>query len=177
MWCRLRTMLHVYCLLQSSYAVCMPKVPHCEMERYQITSYIYFFLHKFFGVILGLRMLVVHECCEEIQTYLGSFTKKSPLFFSKWLSPRTTDARWGNRFHCRAENPLPLPNFYLRPKHILSAISAQNFRFLWFMPSMGVGSPWLSRYKTNHQKSKVKLTKIPWKLVCNQERVMMARVR
>ena len=81
MWCRLRTMLHVYCLLQSSYAVCMPKVPHCEMERYQITSYIYFFLHKFFGVLLGLRMLNVHECCEEIQTYLGSFIKKSPLFF------------------------------------------------------------------------------------------------
>ena len=25
--------------------------------------------------------------------------------------PRTTDARWGNRFHCTAENPLPLPNF------------------------------------------------------------------
>ena len=29
-----------------------------------------------------------------------------------------------------------------KPKHILSAISAQIFRFLWFMPSLGVRSPW-----------------------------------
>ena len=27
------------------------------------------------------------------------------------LSPRTTDARWGNRLQCTAINPFPLPNF------------------------------------------------------------------
>ena len=35
----------------------------------------------------------------------------------------------------------PIPNVYVRPKHILSATSAQFFRFLWFMPSLGVRSP------------------------------------
>ena len=27
------------------------------------------------------------------------------------------DTRWGNRLHCMAENPLPLPNFKVWPKH------------------------------------------------------------
>ena len=31
---------------------------------------------------------------------------------------------------------------YFCLKHILSATSAQIFRFLWFMPSLGVRSPW-----------------------------------
>ena len=36
------------------------------------------------------------------------------------------------------KNQLPLPNFLVRPKHVLSATSAQIFRFL---PSLGVRSP------------------------------------
>ena len=40
---------------------------------------------------------------------------------------RTTDAQRGNILHCTAENSLPLPNFQVRPKHILSATSAQFF--------------------------------------------------
>ena len=36
----------------------------------------------------------------------------------------------------------PTPKFLVRPKHILSATSAQIFRFLWFMPLLGVRSPW-----------------------------------
>ena len=55
---------------------------------------------------------------------------------------RTMDAWWGNRLHCTAENPLPLPNFYVPPKHILSTTLAQIFRFFWVMPSLGVRSPW-----------------------------------
>jgi hypothetical protein len=55
---------------------------------------------------------------------------------------RTTDAQSGNSLHCMAENSLPLPNFYVRPKHILSATSAQFFRYLWFIPSLGVRRPW-----------------------------------
>ena len=45
----------------------------------------------------------------------------------------------------------PNPKFLVRPKHILSATSAQTFRFLWFMPSLGVRSPWLYIFsKYNH---------------------------
>ena len=44
--------------------------------------------------------------------------------------PRTTDAQRGNSLHCTAENSLPLPNFQVRPKHILSATPVQIFRFL-----------------------------------------------
>ena len=72
------------------------------------------------------------------------------LFYQKWLdtkerlnvclTARTITQRWGNPFHCMAENPLPLPIFQLRLKHILSATSAQIFRYLWFMPSLGVRS-------------------------------------
>ena len=54
---------------------------------------------------------------------------------------RTTDARWGNRLHCTAKNPLPLPNFLVRPKDILSATSAKIFRFPWSsMPSLSICS-------------------------------------
>ena len=42
-----------------------------------------------------------------------------------------------------AENSIPIPNFQVRLKHILSATSTQFFRYLWFMPSLGVRSPWL----------------------------------
>ena len=45
--------------------------------------------------------------------------------------------------HYTAENSIPIPNFLVQPKHILSATSAQFFRYLWFMPSLGVRSPWI----------------------------------
>ena len=45
----------------------------------------------------------------------------------------------------RKSTPTPRIFRYIRPKHILSATSAQIFRFLWFMPSLGVHSPWLDR--------------------------------
>ena len=38
---------------------------------------------------------------------------------------------------------------WVQPKHILSATSAQNFRFLWFLPSLGVRSPCCKRMKDN----------------------------
>jgi hypothetical protein len=59
---------------------------------------------------------------------------------------RTTDTQWENRLHWTAKNPIPIPNSYVRPKHILSATSALIFRFLWFMPSLGVREP-------NHSKT------------------------
>ena len=49
------------------------------------------------------------------------------------LGKRTTDAQRGNSLHWKAENAHPLPNLYLRPKHILSATLAQFFRYLWFI--------------------------------------------
>ena len=30
---------------------------------------------------------------------------------STWTISQTTDARWGNRLHCTAENQIPIPNF------------------------------------------------------------------
>ena len=43
--------------------------------------------------------------------------------------------------------PTPAPKiFWVRPKHILSATLAQIFRFLWFMPSLGVRSAWYESY-------------------------------
>ena len=52
------------------------------------------------------------------------------LLFYMYYIPRTTDAQRGNSLHCTAKNSLPLPNFQLRPKHILSATLAQFFRYL-----------------------------------------------
>ena len=45
-------------------------------------------------------------------------------------STRTTDTQGGNSLHCTAENSLPLLNFQVQPKHILSATSAHFFRYL-----------------------------------------------
>ena len=39
------------------------------------------------------------------------------------------------------ENQILIPNLEVRPKYILFATLAQNFRFLWFMPSLDVRSP------------------------------------
>ena len=51
-------------------------------------------------------------------------------YTNRYQKPRTTDAQRGNSLHCTAENSLPLPNFQVRPKQILSATSAQFFRYL-----------------------------------------------
>ena len=56
------------------------------------------------------------------------FTKT--LAKSTTLLTRTTDAQRGNSLHYTAENSIPIPNFQVWPKHILSATSAQFFRFL-----------------------------------------------
>ena len=71
--------------------------------------------------------------------YVESYPYSNSLECPK-TKPRTTDAQRGNSLHCTAENSIPIPNFYVRPKHILSATSAQFFRYLWFMPSLGVRS-------------------------------------
>ena len=65
---------------------------------------------------------------------------------TSWSSlwSRTTNAQGENSLHCSALHggkSNPNPNFYVRPKHIFSATSAQFFRYLWFMPSLGVRSP------------------------------------
>ena len=62
------------------------------------------------------------------------------VYLSPYILSRTTDTRWRNHLHCTPENKFPIPNFQVRPKHVLSAASAQNFRFFWFMPSLGVRS-------------------------------------
>ena len=53
-----------------------------------------------------------------------------------WWQARTKDAQRGNSLHCKAENSIPIPNFYVRPKHILSAKLAQFVRYFWFVPSL-----------------------------------------
>ena len=42
---------------------------------------------------------------------------KQPL----WSGTRTTEAQRGKSLHCTAKNSIPIPNFQVRPKHILSA--------------------------------------------------------
>ena len=42
------------------------------------------------------------------------FGKLLTLFQFVLTQPRNTDERWGNRLHCTAENPLPLPNFLVQ---------------------------------------------------------------
>ena len=56
--------------------------------------------------------------------------------------PRYTDYERPRRnsFYCTAKNSLPLPNFQVRPNHILFATSSQFFRYLWFMPLLGACS-------------------------------------
>ena len=41
---------------------------------------------------------------------------------------RTTDAQKGKSLHCMAEDLIPIANFQVQPKHILSAASAQFFK-------------------------------------------------
>ena len=46
------------------------------------------------------------------------------VFWEPRIESRTTDAQRENSLHCTAENSIPIPNFMVRPKHILSATSA-----------------------------------------------------
>ena len=50
---------------------------------------------------------------------------------------RTTDAQRGNSLHCTAENSIPIPNFQVWPKHILSATLAQSFRYFFIYAFIG----------------------------------------
>ena len=52
------------------------------------------------------------------------------------------------------------PNLWVGPKHILSAPLAQIFRFLWFMPSLVVHSPFLIGYNFQIQSMKKYSTSI-----------------
>ena len=63
----------------------------------------------------------------KLSTYLKNVWIK---LFQVCIRTRTTDAQRRNSLHCTAENLIPIPNFQVRPKHILSATSAQFFRYL-----------------------------------------------
>ena len=71
------------------------------------------------------------------------------------LDARTTDTQRENSLHCTAENSLPLPNCMVWRQHILSATSAQFFRYLRFMPSLGVRSPWVKLCRRGKQTSRI----------------------
>ena len=47
-----------------------------------------------------------------------------------------------------------------RSKHILSITSANYFRYLWFMPSLGVRSPWFKKYQNSCQMTSWKINRI-----------------
>ena len=70
--------------------------------------------------------------CQYFNTFkMQNFTPESfrPGVFHSF-GTRTTDTQRGNSLHCTAENSIPIPNFQVRLKHILSATSAQFFRYL-----------------------------------------------
>ena len=57
-----------------------------------------------------------------------------------WFTDYGRPVRKSSSLH--SPKPTPAPKiFWVRPKHILSATLAQIFRFLWFLPSLGVRSP------------------------------------
>ena len=58
-----------------------------------------------------------------------------------WFTDYGRPVRKSSSLH--STKPTPAPKiFWVRPKHILSATLAQIFRFLKFMPSLGVRSLW-----------------------------------
>ena len=83
--------------------------------------------------------LDIHCVSGSILTRLWHIKIFRKLFYQL---PRTTDSQRVNNLHFMAENSIKIPNFQVRPKHNLSATSAQFFRYFWFMPSLGVRSPW-----------------------------------
>ena len=76
------------------------------------------------------------------KSYEGRWSKKPKHFtsyvdvlpieiqISRYVGTRTTDTQRENSLHCTAENSLPLPNCMVWRQHILSATSAQFFRYL-----------------------------------------------
>ena len=94
----------------------------------------------------------INKYCKESAACTSNHKKESvtlPEMYHQDL--QTSDTQKGNSFHCTAENSIPIPNFLVWPKHILSATLAQFFRYLWFMPSLGVCSLW-SRLKNSSVK-------------------------
>ena len=102
------------------------------------------FLLSAANCILAIRKLIFHFLCDaplKVSKNRNDFMKtsfrpKQQLNFCQDFCPiiqlqaQTTDARRRNSLHCTAENSIPIPNFQVRPKHILSATSAQFFRYL-----------------------------------------------
>ena len=100
-------------------------VKNCRISKLQNQSYI---TH-----LVAWAMLRIRDT-----DYGRMMTRSKP-----YRKPRTTDAQRGKSLHCPAENSIPIPNCMVWRQHILSATSAQFFRYLWFMPSLGVRSPWI----------------------------------
>ena len=103
---------------------------HCGESLYEF-SFIYLYSAKF-------SLDFCSKCAALIFWDWGIAEK---TFIIRYANARTTDAQKGNILHCTANNSLTLPIFLVWPKHILSARSAQFFRYLWFMPALGVYSP------------------------------------
>ena len=92
----------------------------------------------FFSEFKFVENTILNE--DKLLTFLLKNLCISSFIVKPWS--RTTDAQRRNSLHCTAEISIPIPNFWVRRQHILSATSAQFFRYLWFMPSLGVRSPW-----------------------------------
>ena len=89
---------------------------------------------RFFGLFHKIRW-------DLLTTYNIKIRKPNSLL-TVWYALRTMDTQREKNLHYTAENSIPILNFKVRPKHILSATSAQFFRYLWFIPSLDVRSPW-----------------------------------
>ena len=80
------------------------------------------------------------------------------LLNTQYIGTRTTDAQRGNSLHWTAKNTISIPNFHVRPKHISSATSTKFYRYLWFMPSLGVRSPCVGIWKIQPYQDAMNLT-------------------
>ena len=76
------------------------------------------------GVQVMTRGLINGKAGKARQVRQGSCL----TYIFRYINPRTTDAQRGNSLHCTVENSIP--NFQVWRQHILSATSAQIFRFL-----------------------------------------------
>jgi hypothetical protein len=70
------------------------------------------------------------------------FKKENSILQQYSSYPRTTDARWGYRLHCTAENQSPIPNTYIGTAEAYFVCHiGPKFLFYLFMPSLGVRRP------------------------------------
>ena len=83
---------------------------------------------------MSLPWLCVEMCF--MRTFLGNQNRKQIWGLKTSLSEfgsrsraRTTDTQRENSLYCMAENSIPIPNFMVPPKHILSATLAQFSNF------------------------------------------------